>query len=448
MGKNRREFFRLSLGGAGAWALRSLATGLPLSFLRMGQVVEAQQARAPTFLVLAVNGSGDPINANCFGSYPNPSDKNDVRRQIAHATVAELGTNPYGTVGGVPYGAADFATGFECRLGTTTCWAARPWAQLPDALRQRMAVIRHRTYTNAHPEYPNVMRFHGAVKGPGRIGVEALPSFIAQETAAGLGTTLEVPMCVGGGGITFRGAPVRTQSPDQLQSIFSASGEWAGLSPSAFASARDQTLDSIYRSLHESGTHAQRRFVDAHARTRAEARKLSETLSSALEPIAATDDLVHKQVLAAAALFEHNVTPAVLINLPFGGDNHQDANLEVEVTETLQGIEGIRLLWEELNARGLKDRVTFAHLGVFGRTLKRSSGGGRSHYGNDHTMVMFGPNVKGGLYGQLDQELQAGPIDDVAVDETLSAAGKTLARATGIGDTIIDQRIVGGRALF
>jgi hypothetical protein len=63
-------------------------------------------------------------------------------------------------------------------------------------------------------------------------------------------------------------------------------------------------------------------------------------------------------------------------------------------------------------------------------------------------MVMFGPHVKPGVYGQLDQELRAGPIADVSVDETLSAAGKTLAKAIGVDDTIIDQRVVGGRPLF
>jgi hypothetical protein len=63
-------------------------------------------------------------------------------------------------------------------------------------------------------------------------------------------------------------------------------------------------------------------------------------------------------------------------------------------------------------------------------------------------MVMFGPRVTPGLYGELDDQLRAGPIGDVSVDETLSAAGKSLAKAIGIDDAAIDQRVVGGRALF
>ncbi|MEO1338303.1 MAG: hypothetical protein AAFV29_21845, partial [Myxococcota bacterium] len=204
MSNKRRDFLRLALGGTGAWTLQSLATGLPVSFLRFGRIAQAQTTTAPTFFVLAVNSSGDPINVNCPGSYPNPSDSNDLRSAIEHATVAELGNGTFGQVGETAYGAADFARGFECRLGDSTAWAARPWAELPEALRQRMAIIRHRTYTNAHPEFANVMRFHGAVKGPGRIGVETLPSFIAQETAGALGTTLETPISIGGGSVTFR----------------------------------------------------------------------------------------------------------------------------------------------------------------------------------------------------------------------------------------------------
>ncbi|MEO1273013.1 MAG: DUF1501 domain-containing protein, partial [Myxococcota bacterium] len=123
-----------------------------------------------------------------------------------------------------------------------------------------------------------------------------------------------------------------------------------------------------------------------------------------------------------------------------------------EVTQTIAGVEAIRRLWEELSNRGLHDRVTFAILNVFGRTLQRGSSGGRGHYGDDHAMVMFGPHVRPGLLGQLidtgsnKRPFKAGPIEDVPIEETLATAGKTLARATGVPDDIIETRIVGGRA--
>ncbi len=444
---SRRDLLRGCLLGAGGLTLHSLATGLPVSFLRSGQVTHAQEAgREPTDLVLLLSAAGDPINVNCPGSYPNPSDANDPRRGIEHATVSELGEEPLGEMGGRPYGAADFAEGHPCRLGDVDTWAARPWADLPRALRTRMSVIRHATYANAHPEMGNVLELHGGVAGPGSIGVESLPSFIAQEIAPALGTIIQTPFNIGGPGYSYEGLPIRTQTPDRLQQVFAESGERRGLQPAEFAHIRDTVLDQVYRQVQETGTHAQKKFVDQYARSRKDARKIAEALTVSLTPIEGIEDEVEKQIIAAGALFEHNVTPVVTLRFPFGGDNHQDFDLSTEVTETIAGVEGIRRLWRELVSKGLQDRVTFATLSVFGRTLKRQNGG-RGHNDGDHAMVMFGPHVTPGLIGQVEDDLRSGPIDGIPVEETFAAAGKTLARAVGVPDTIIDERIVGGRAL-
>ena len=85
--------------------------------------------------MLSVNASGAPLNVNCPGSYATPGDMNDVRHRIERARVAELGNGTFGVVGGVEYGAADFEEGFECRLGDVVTRSARPWAELPEALR-------------------------------------------------------------------------------------------------------------------------------------------------------------------------------------------------------------------------------------------------------------------------------------------------------------------------
>ncbi len=447
---NRRDMMRLSLTGGGGMTLAALATGLPLSFLQTGSIAHAGGAGGvgPTALILATSSSGNPLNANCPGSYPNPSDGNDLRAMIDHATVSELGDEPLGEMGGVPYGAADFATGHLCRLGNVDTWAARPWADLPDALRARMSVVRHRTFNNAHTEFRQVTEFHGALKGPGGIGVESLPSFIAQEVSGQLGTVVEAPISLGGPSYAYKGAWLRDSDPDSLQQIFEESGTYRGLEPADFADIRDAAIDAMYADLQASGTHAQKRFFDGHVRSREDARALSETLSATLAPVAETDDDILKQIIAAVALLEAGATPVVTVSFPFGGDNHQDSDLSVEVSEQIAGIEGIRRLWEELVARGLQDSVTFAYLAVFGRKLQRNPNfGGRGHYGDDHAMVMFGPNVQPGLIGQVDEELKAGPIGDIPVEETLATAGKTLAKATGVPEDIIEERIVGGRAL-
>lgn len=449
----RRDFLRWSLtGGAGGLALHAAAaaTGLPVSFLRTGRVAHASTSEragaSPSFVVMAMNSSGDPINANCPGSYGNPSDQNDPAHLIEHATVAELGEGSLGEIAGEAFGAADFETGHSCMLGNVQTWAARPWAALPEAMRAQMAVIRHQTYTAAHPEFRKVSDFHGAVKGPGRIGGESYPSFLAQELAPLLETVLDTPMNVGAPTILARGVPVRKQKPDQLQELFAESGTWRGLTPGEFADFRDAALDDIYREVRQSGTHAQRKFLDHHARSREDARRLSEALTEALMPVTQTEDPAEKQIRTALALIEHAVTPVITIDLDFGGDNHQDAQLEVEVTETIAGVGALRSLWEGLQGRGLTN-ASFVYLSVFGRKLQRGSSGGRGHYSKDHAMVMFGPGVKPGLLGQVTEDLEAGPIDDIPIEETLAAAGKTFACAVGVPEDIIEERIVGGRPL-
>ena len=445
----RRDVLRWSLSGGTGLALCAAATGLPISFLRTGNVARAGTGGGgsadPSYLVIAMNGSGDPLNANCPGSYAAPGDTNDTRALIEHATVAELGQGPIGEIAGEAFGAADFETGFACMLGDVEAYAARPWAALPEAMRAQMAVVRHQTYTAAHPEFRKVSDFHGNVKGPGRIGGESYPSMAAQELAPLLGTVLDAPMNVGGPTVLNKGVPVREQKPDQLQELFAESGNWRGLAPSDFADVRDMALDQIYTEVRSSGTHAQRKFLDEHARSRQDARRLSEALTSALAPVTMTDNAAEKQILTALALIEHAVTPVIIIDLDFGGDNHQDSDLQVEVSQTIESVGALRQLWEGLQARGLNG--TFAYLGVFGRELARNRFGGRGHYSKDHAMVMFGPGVRPGLYGTVDENLEAAAIDDVPVEETLAAAGKTLACALGIPDAIVDERIVGGRPL-
>ncbi|MEO1273679.1 MAG: hypothetical protein AAFX99_36810, partial [Myxococcota bacterium] len=226
---SRRDMLRWSLSGAGGLMLQSLATGLPISFLRTGNIAHAEgSSNPPTFLLIAASSAGDPLNVNCPGSYPNPDDMNDLRWRVDHATTNQLGTDSYGTVGGVAYGAADFEQGTLCQLGGQDTYAARPWADLPQGLRDRMSVVRHRTFTAAHPEYRNVSEFHGGIKGPGRIGVESLPSFIAQETSGLLGTTIQKPIHLAGPNVLYQGTPLRKQSPDTLQSLFAETGDWGG----------------------------------------------------------------------------------------------------------------------------------------------------------------------------------------------------------------------------
>ena len=167
---------------------------------------------------------------------------------------------------------------------------------------------------------------------------------------------------------------------------------------------------------------------------------------------------------AALILFRMNVSPVVSIHIPFGGDNHTDTALARETTETVAGVGTIAKLWTQLNAAGLQDRVTFATMNVFGRTLSaaKGNGGGRTHHGDHHVAVLIGKPFKGGVVGGVEAgggDYRATSIDaatgnavaggsgSVPFSETLSAMGKTLGVGCGVSGEVLDLNIRGGKVV-
>jgi hypothetical protein len=159
-----------------------------------------------------------------------------------------------------------------------------------------------------------------------------------------------------------------------------------------------------------------------------------------------------------------NVAPVVSIHIPFGGDNHTDTALARESTETIAGVATIGNLWTQLSNTGLQDRVTFATLNVFGRTLSaaKGNGSGRTHHGDHHVAVLMGKPFKGAVVGGVepaDGDYRATSIDattgaavaggsgNVPFSETLSAMGKTLGVGCGVDPTFLDQSIRGGKVV-
>src|SRR6185503_3504562 len=151
------------------------------------------------------------------------------------------------------------------------------------------------------------------------------------------------------------------------------------------------------------------------------------------------------------------------IRLAFGGDNHTDANLANEGTQTVTGVQGIQQVMTALagltDSAGtpLTDRVTFATMNVFGRNLsgiaKVTSRAGRDHYGNHSVMVIIGKNVKPGVYGGpvLSGTAGAYSTGDI-VDGTTTipsakshiSAARTLGAALGIPDAVTGSDYVSG----
>jgi uncharacterized protein (DUF1501 family) len=165
-------------------------------------------------------------------------------------------------------------------------------------------------------------------------------------------------------------------------------------------------------------------------------------------------------VLAAVTLIKMNVAPVVSMHIPFGGDNHTDADLAGETKQTVAATGTISLLYQKLTDLGLQDRVTFAAMNVFGRTLAKKGTTGRDHLANHHTTVMFGKAIKGGVIGGLTPQagdFAALPIvsstgvgdasGDVAFGDTLGAMAKTLGAALGVSPAALDENISTGKVV-
>jgi len=432
MDESKRSFLRTALFGAGYLGLRSLATGIP-----MGILAKARTARAdtppvcgpkPQYLILATSGSGDPLNANVPGCYDDP---------------------------GVYHPVDPTMTPTAMTFGSRTAMAALPWTQLPPEIRARTTFFHHGTYTNAHGDAPKVNRLMGAVKRQ-----EMLVSFIAKQNASCLTTVQVQPAVLSRTLITYQGAVMATLSPPNLQAVLtSPTGAFAQLQQ-----IRDNDVNKLDELFKSTGNTAQRAILDQYALSQTEARSLGQQLLADLAQIKGTTRA--DQNIAAAVLLKMNVTPAVVINYSFGGDNHGDTALAGEARETVASCAAIADLYTRLTTYGLQDQTTIAFQNVFGRTLKIDShsgnADGRNHNANHHCSVFIGSGFKTSLIGGVTlnkngNDYRATGIDsatgsasdsgDIAYEATLGSAGKTLAKACGVDPAAIDDQITNGVAI-
>jgi len=291
---------------------------------------------------------------------------------------------------------------------------------------------------------------------------EMLVSLLSGQLAGCLGTVQAQPLALGprsaSEGLTVGGRPQPILSPSALASLLSAPSGPLG----QIQKIRDADLDRLNDLYRQEGNSAQRAFIDRYALSQQQARNVSESLLSSLAAI--KDNSPDSQLAAALILFRMNITPVVSIHIPFGGDNHTDAALARESKETVAGAATIGNLWTQLNAAGLQDRVTFATMNVFGRTLSaaKGNGGGRTHHGDHHVTVLIGKPFKGGVVGGIEPangDYRATSIDaasgtavaggsgNVPFSETLSAMGKTLGVACGVSGQLLDLSIRGGKVI-
>jgi len=433
MSLSRRHLLLEALFGAGLLGLRSLATGIPAAILADPRRANAQSTPCnpnAQYLLFSSSVNGDPVNANVPGMYSIPDIAHSADPTMAPAQLTLLGQQ---------------------------FTAATPWTQLPQAMLDRTSFFHHGTYTVVHPDLAKVMRLQGFVSHQ-----EMLVSMISSQLASCLGTVQSEPLALGprssSEALTTGGRPQPILTPTALSSLLASPSGPLG----QIESLRDQDLARLNAWYKQNGNAAQRDFIDRYALSQQQARSVSASLLGTLAGI--KDNSPASQVTAAVTLFRMNVSPVISIHIPFGGDNHVDTNLAAETKQTVAGVAAIGTLWQELTAAGMQDKVSFAMMNVFGRTLSaaRGAGNGRNHHGDHHCTVLIGKPFRGGVVGgvepanndyramSLDAATGAGVASgsgDIKFSETLSALGKTLGVGCGVDGSFLDQNIAGGKVV-
>ncbi|MET0388765.1 MAG: hypothetical protein ABW321_22525 [Polyangiales bacterium] len=415
MDEARRRFLTQLVCGTGLIGLRALATGLPPALLAAPLRAHAQAKLVdPQFLILNTSQAGDPLNTNAPGTYLDP--------RIAHPADPRMQPTRL-MIGGVEY------------------QAAGPWAML-NAL-ERTAFIHHSTETEQHLAEPDVLALQGAV-----VDKDMAVSAFAAQLAPALGTIQPQPVSIGTSdsseAIFFRGRPQPLLNPTALSTVLGSPEGMLG----KLQRLRDTDLNRLNALYKAHGTREQRRFLDDYATSQTQIRKLSGDLLQRLGTI--VDNGPDSQIKAAIVLVLLKVSPVVTVHIPFGGDNHFDGDLSAESDQTVSGMQTLAGLISGLASTELTDKVTFASLNVFGRTLLMQ-GAGRSHNRNHHLTLLIGKHVQGRVIGgvaPLGDDYTALPIDsesgageaggDIPLSQSLASVGKTLGAALGLPSESLD----------
>jgi len=424
---SRRQALMTTLFGAGAIGLRALATGIPAAVLLDPRRALADNTTCfdkdkAQFLILNTSAGGDPIGCNAPGMYDDPN--------IFHPNDPLLAPTQFA-------------------LGDKTVTAAKPWSTLGKNVLARTCFFHHATKTSAHGDEDKVLRLMGGTNRN-----EMLASVLAKALAPCLGTVQPQPVSLGGTTITFEGRPLPVLQPTGIAAMLAKqTGALADLDK-----MRATDLDRLNAIVKSSGNNVQRDFIDRYATSRSQVKNISQDLLSVISGL--TDNDADSQITAAVTLIRMNISPVMVVNIPFGQDNHTDPGFQLEIGETVSGMATLNNLMTQLAAAGLTDKVTFASMNVFGRTLRQVYSG-RGHNGDHHCTVMIGKGIKGGVAGGVqlgaNDQGKALPIDsktgaasasgDIAFVDGLAAAGTTLGRAVGLDPKYLQTQIPTGVAV-
>jgi len=427
---SRRDLCRKSIFGSAALvALRSLATGIPISYLlNPGRALADAAATSPTctnpqYLILSTSVSGDPLNCNVPGTYLNSNIIHSADGNMAPTTMI---------------------------LGGRSYTAAAPWATLTGL--NRTCFFHNKTNTDVHSDEATVL----AVGNQLITSREALSSFFAAQLAPCLGTLQVQPISLSTAtdeAVFFGGAPLAPLPPTAAVTALSApTGGLASLS-----ALRENTLAKLNAYHRTLTSPAGQKFIDNYTISRQQAQSISTSLLQSLSMV--KDNSTVSQILVASVLVQLKLSPVITIHVPFGDDNHSDPGLGNEAAEHVSAVAALNLLATQLAP--VANQVTFATWNIFGRTMANNAAAGsgvsigRNHNANHHVMLMRGANVASSVIGGVEafiNDFGCTTIDpttgasggNIAVTDTMASAAKTLGSALGIPETTLNANILNG----
>ena len=395
MSISRRDALTATLFGGAMIGLRSLATGLPVKMiLNPKKALADMQTQGvltkPQFVIMQTSYLGDPLACNAPGTYDDGGTHSTPQTNygdLAHpsdVTSQQTGINPV-----------------TVTFGSRSYMAAGPWSTLPAST----CVCHIQTSNIVHPKEPDVLKLMGAT-----YGAEMFPSILSQQLAKTLvsstGKNVLQPQPISVGAVspieslTFGGQALPTIPPLSLRSMLSPLTAQMYSGTNRLQAMRDDTLNKLYPYYKDSSSMspAQKSFIDEMVLSQQQVRELDPNALQSLLQV--KDNSVDGQIAAAIALIKMWITPVITMHIPFGGDNHADAGLANEASQTVTGMQGIVDLLAALQTNNLTDQVTFISLNTFGRTMKSStSSDGRSHNSGHQVSLMIGKGFRGGVIG-------------------------------------------------